>query len=105
MRAEVLLCLAAAVAVGACAAGPSGPRLNVQPATAEQVAKCSYLDDLVGTSGWYGVFASKGIDAARQDVLDKAAAAGATHVVWQAPSVTYGSSAAVAKAYRCALEK
>ena len=87
-----------AVFLAACA---SAPVSTVQPATLDQVTACRYVDDIVGTSGWYGVFASKGVDAARADVLERAAAAGATHVVWQPPTVTYGSSAAVAKAYRC----
>lgn len=97
-----LLSVLAAASVVACANSTSPAGLGkVLPATAEQVASCRYIDDLVGTSGWYGVFASKGIDAARQEVLEKAAAAGATHIVWLAPSVTFGSSSAVAKAYRC----
>lgn len=98
---STLLMAGAVVALAGCATSYVAPS-SVRPATAEQVASCRYIDDFVGTSGWYGVFATKGIDAARQDVLDKAAAAGATHIVWQPPSVTYGSSAAIAKGFRCA---
>ena len=97
MKAAALL---ASLLLAGCATAPASMSA-VQPATAERVASCAYVDDVVGTSGWYGVFATKGVDGARQDVLDKAAAAGATHIVWLPPTVTYGSTAAVAKAYRC----
>ena len=74
---------------------------TVRPANAEQVAGCVYVDDLVGTSGWYGVFASQGAENARQEALLKAETLGATHVVWQSISVVYGSTSIGAKAYRC----
>lgn len=74
---------------------------SVQAATAAQVAGCAYIDDLVGTSALYGLFAAQGMDNARADVLQRAAQAGATHVVWGAPVPGHGSTGTSAKAYRC----
>jgi hypothetical protein len=93
------------VSLVACAA-PSVPYTYVtkglvKPATNKMVEDCEYLDDLVGTSGWYGVFATQGIENARNEILIKAANIGATHIVWQFPSVGYGSTSVVGKSYRC----
>jgi len=73
----------------------------VKPATNEMVKSCEYLDDLIGTSGWYGVFASQGVESARAEVLVKAQKIGATNVVWQPSNVSYGSTSVTGKAYRC----
>lgn len=74
---------------------------TVAPATADQVSGCQYLDDLVGVSGMYGVFADKGVENARKKALEKAESLGATHVVWADASASYGSTSAAGKAYRC----
>ncbi len=74
---------------------------TVKAATPEQVATCEYLDDIIGASGWYGVFASQGVDNARAEVLVKAANIGATHIVWQSNTVGYGSTSVAGRAYRC----
>ena len=88
------------VLLGACASPPP-PNSSVRPATPDQVAGCRYIDDVVSTPRWYEVFVAKGVEAARQDVLDKAATAGATHIVWMPATAIYGGSSAAAKAYRC----
>ena len=75
---------------------------NVKPATPEQIKTCEYLDDIIGTSGWYGVFAAQGVENARAEIISKAVSIGATHIVWQSHTVVYGSTSAVGKAYRCA---
>src|SRR5689334_17311846 len=99
---KIVATLAALLLLASCAtpAPPVGAP-PVQPATPEQVAGCRYLDDVVGTSAWYGAFATQGLENARQDALARAAIAGATHIVWLAPTSTYGSSQVVGKAYRC----
>jgi hypothetical protein len=74
---------------------------SVRPATSAQVERCEYLDDLTGTSGWYGMFATQGTENARQELLAKAAKVGATHIVWAPPILIYGSTSVAAKAYRC----
>ena len=100
MRLTVLLAVAA---LAGCAAPSThvASSSKVTPATIEQVARCTYIDDLVGTSGWYGVFASQGSENARQELLLRAEKIGATHVVWGQPVVTYGSTSVNGKAYRC----
>jgi len=74
---------------------------QVTPATAAQIETCSYLDDLIGTSGMYGVFATRGADNALQDILVRAAAIGATHIVWTQTDAQHGSTSRQAKAHRC----
>lgn len=96
------ICLAAVISLAGCAA--SGPHRNtstVTPTTAAAVTNCAYVDDVVGTSGWYGIFATRGIENARSELLLRAQSAGATHVVWSEPTLTYGSTSVVGKAYRC----
>lgn len=90
-----------ALVAGGCASAPVATSTTVRPATAEAVAGCNYLDDLVGTSGRYGVFASSGAENARADLLTKAASIGATHVVWADATAGYGGTSVEAKAYRC----
>lgn len=74
---------------------------TVKPATPERVKSCEYLDDIIGTSGWYGVFATQGVENARAKTMTKAANLGATHIVWQSNTVNYGSTSVAGKAYRC----
>lgn len=96
--------LLAAVVLGlvGCATDGAPPnKSTVKVTTADAVTGCAYIDDVVGTSGWYGLFASRGVENARGELLIRAQASGATHVVWSAPSLTYGSTSVVGKAYRC----
>lgn len=95
MRTALLVC---AVLAGCASTTP----VAVKPATPAQVASCAYLDDVIGTSGWYGLMASQGAENARAEAINRAAQLGATHLVWSEPSVRYGSTSTSAKAYRCA---
>lgn len=88
-----------ALLLGGCASGINSS--GVQPASPDQVTSCRYLDDVLGTSILYGLFASAGGDNARAQALDKARAMGATHIVWNAPTGRYGSTDVSGKAYRC----
>lgn len=97
---------ALAVTLMAGCAAPSVPytdvrQAQVRPAAATDVERCTYVDDIVGSSGWYGMFATQGIENARAEALAKAAKVGATHIVWQQPVVVYGSTSVAGKAYRC----
>lgn len=74
---------------------------SVKPATADQVARCAYLDDVVGTSSLYGVFAASAAENARLEALTKAEKLGATHIVWTPMQGGYGSTSVSGKAYRC----
>lgn len=86
-----------ALALGACSTTKVS---GVTPTTFEQITACRYVDDLVGTSAFYGVFGGSGIERARSEVLAKAQQLGANRVVWG--DMTQGSSSTVtAKAYSC----
>ena len=65
------------------------------------MARCQYLGDISGNSGLSGFFALQGADSVKQDLLRRADAQGATHVVWDRPDVDYSSTTVVAKTYRC----
>lgn len=102
MHIRPLLLLAMAATLTGCAAtGAHRNTSTVIPTTAAAVTNCAYIDDVIGTSGWYGIFATQGIENARAELLTRAQAAGATHVVWSEPTLTYGSTSVVGKAYRC----
>jgi hypothetical protein len=73
----------------------------VRPALADAVTGCQYLDDVTSVSSRYGIFASAALDDTKAQVLEKAAEAGATHLVWEAPILAYGSTTSRGKAYRC----
>lgn len=58
---------------------------NARPiieADIQMVQNCKYLGDVNGSSGWGGLAASVGMENAKREALEKAAALGATHVVW-----------------------
>ena len=96
----LLVVLVSAGLVG-CATTGLDTNSTVKIVDAAAVVNCQYLDDVFGTSGYYGVFASRGIEIARRRALAQAAKIGATHIVWLSPTVGYGSTAVHAKAYRC----
>jgi hypothetical protein len=91
----IVLALLAGCATTATMPGP------IKSAGADQVTACKYVDDVVGSSMWYGMFAAQGLDAARAEVLRNANLLGATHVVWNAPVTHFGGTSASGKAYRC----
>lgn len=98
----------AAILVSGCAAEQprkqeihSSQPSSVKPALEEGIKNCEYLDDIIGTSGWYGVFATAGVENAKKEALYKAGKIGATHIVWQGNSLSYGSTSVTGRAYRC----
>ena len=98
---EVATIVLLAAFLESCAGNTREQAPKVQIADDAMVSGCRYLDNVHGTSGLYGVFAQRGFDNARSDVLSKAQEIGATHVVWIPTSQGYGSSQAEGKAYRC----
>jgi len=102
MRFPCAIMLLALTSLAGCASPvPATHMAAVKPATNEQVKACADIDDIVGASGWYGIYASKGIENARSEALHKAAAVGASHIVWNEPTLVYGSTSVSAKAYHC----
>lgn len=100
MRPALLL---TALLIAGCAAPSDRVQKStaVKPATADQVARCAYLDDVVGTSALYGVFAASAAENARLEALTKAEKLGATDVVWTPAAGGHGSTSVTGKAYRC----
>ena len=77
--------VAVMMAAGLVGCATSGRDLvsTVKIVDAAAVVNCQYLDDVHGTSGYYGIFASRGFEIARKRALAQAAKIGATHIVWQ----------------------
>ena len=98
---EAATILLLTVFLASCAGNTREQAPKVQIADDAMVSGCRYLDNVHGASGLYGVFAQRGFENARADVLTQAQEIGATHVVWIPTSQGYGSSQAEGKAYRC----
>ncbi|MBC7702095.1 hypothetical protein [Aquabacterium sp.] len=99
---RLTLLLAATGGLAACGS-MSSPRYagSVLASEAGAVARCQYLGEISGSSGLSGFFALKGANDVKQELLGRADAQGATHVVWDRPDVDYTSTTVVAKTYRC----
>ena len=93
--------VAAALAAGCATSDRPVHVAGIRSAAEADVTSCAYLDAVAGASGWYGMFARKGLENARLAALDQAQALGATHVVWTVAPQGYGSSHATGRAYRC----
>ena len=83
-----------------CASTPSKYALRVKIADVQEVSKCKFVTNVQGSSSFGNLAASTGIENAKNEALEKAAAAGATHVVWKDTSWLMGSSA-TGEAYKC----
>jgi hypothetical protein len=102
-RAPIPACLLIVVvtfAIGGCATPLSSKASAVREADESMVAGCTYLGDVAGTSGWGNLAASAGIENAKHEAMEKAAALGATHIVWRSLTGGY-SPTATGRAYRC----
>ena len=87
------------LAVG-CASTPSTYALRVKIADAQEVSNCKFITNVKGSSSLGNLAASTGIENSKNEALEKAAAAGATHVVWKDTSWFMGSTA-TGEAYKC----
>ena len=89
MNAYSMLIAAVVFGLAGCATDGAPPNNStVKVTTADAVTDCAYIDDVVGTSGWYGLFAPKGTPA---PVVESIAAAVAQAVKGAAPSKTFES--------------
>jgi hypothetical protein len=91
-----------ALLFGACATAPSRDARRIVETDPSGVSNCRYIKEVHGSSGWGGLAASTGIENAKNEALDEAAEAGATHVVWSSLVGGFGPSAS-GKAYGCAV--
>ena len=95
------LSVLATLALGACTTTPRQYSGSVMVSTAQATERCQILGELSGSSGLTALFGLKGVDDIRLDLMRRAEALGATHVVWGQPSVGYFSTTETARAYRC----
>jgi hypothetical protein len=91
------------LALSGCSMAPTERAAAVRDADDRMVASCQYVGDVEGSSGWGGPLTGKqGMNNSHNEARDKAAALGATHVVWTSVSGNmHDGSMVSAKAYRC----
>jgi hypothetical protein len=98
------LCCTAAILLAlsgsGCATALSPAAARIQPADQSSVAGCTFLGDVSGSSDWGNLAATQGMQNARNEGLEQAAAMEATHVVWINIAGGY-SPYANGKAYKC----
>ena len=89
-----------ALLASGCTTVPSVAAQRVKVADPAEVMACTLVADVQGSSGWGNLAASTGMQNAKNEALDQAAAAGATHIVWTNIAGGY-SPFATGRAYRC----
>jgi len=91
------------LSMGGCALFPHQDPYTglVQAVEADDVVRCQYLGQLGSSSGLTGLFAPKGVDNIKNNLLHQADTLGATHVVWDRSVAGYDSTTLTGKAYIC----
>jgi hypothetical protein len=94
------LILLTSLSASGCATTLSPSATRMLDADAKMVDGCTYVGDVHGSSGWGNLAASTGIQNAKNEAAEKAAALGATHILWT--NVSGGYSPYVSgRAYMC----
>lgn len=93
--------LAALALLSGCTLAPSIAARSVQSADERMVARCEYIDEVTGWSGWGNLAQGPGMENARNQARDRAGRMGATHIVWRGLAGGYSPNV-VGRAYRCA---
>jgi len=83
-----------------CATSPSASAVRVKDADMRMVSNCQFVGDVHGTSGWGNLAASTGIQNAKNEARENAAAMGSTHIIWTDTAGGY-SPYVNGKAYKC----
>lgn len=99
-----IACLGTATGMVACNNMPQRQERyagHVIEGNADMVNLCKLVGSLSSSSGLTGFFAPKGVDNIKQNLLRQADSMGATHVVWDKPSVGYDATTLTGKAYQC----
>jgi hypothetical protein len=101
--ASIMVTLLALSGLGACANFKQTPRYegDVVATEAGNVTRCKFIGSLQSSSGLTGLFAPKGVDNIKQDLLQQADTLDATHVVWDASAANLENTSLSGKAYRC----
>lgn len=97
---KTILALVSLVAISGCATTLSTSARNVKDADITIIEKCNFLGDVQGSSGWGNLAASAGMQNAKNEAREEAAAMGATHIIWTSLVGGY-SPYATGKAYLC----
>ena len=82
-----------------CATTLSQSAANVKDADMKMTENCKFLGEVCGSSTWGGIEAR--VEAAKNEVREKAASLGATHIVWQGISSSGAQIVVSGKAYLC----
>jgi len=99
MKVFAIIMLSSLIAYG-CATTLSTSATRILDADTKMIDGCTYVGDVHGSSGWGNLAASTGIQNAKNEGTEKAAALGATHILWT--NVSGGYSPYVSgRAYRC----
>jgi len=103
---RLILCTlgaSATLALSACSTFSQQERYRglVQAVDADDVAHCQAIGHLSSSSGLTGLFAPKGVDNIKNNLLHQADAMGATHVVWDKSYAGYDSTTLGGTAYIC----
>lgn len=94
-----IILLSSFIASG-CATTLSPSATRIIEADAKMVEGCTYVGDVHGSSGWGNIAASTGIQNAKNEAVEKAAALGTTHILWN--NISGGYSPYVSgRAYIC----
>lgn len=86
--------------LGGCVTTPTTAAYHVRDADEAMVRGCTFVGHFFGTSGFSGAASGVGQMNVQTEIREKAARAGATHVVWRNLHSGWGSEGS-ADAYRC----
>lgn len=90
----------AGLALASCATTLSPTASRVIQADEKMIADCKFLGQVEGSSGFGNIAATAGMTNARNQATERAAAMGATHILFTNVSGGYSPSAQ-GRAYRC----
>lgn len=88
------------IASGCVTTSLSPSAAKILSADDKMVVGCTYVGDVDGFSGWGGLATPTGIQNAKNEATEKAAALGATHILWINISGGMGPTA-YGRAYIC----
>ena len=83
-----------------CTTTLSARAMKVSDADNTIIARCKFLGDVQGSSGWGNLAASTGMQNAKNQAREQASEMGATHIIWTNIAGGY-SPYATGKAYDC----
>lgn len=95
---KTIIILSAAIMAGC--ATTTGPGDSIIEVDTGYATRCKYVGEISGSSSWSGLAAEHGVENAKKEAMNKAAAMGASHASFHSVMATYGVKIA-GKAYTC----